>query len=102
MGDWVMVKSRPLMVRSRLVALGSMMPRFNCEGMDWAKSRKASAQEIYRKHAFIDHSLVDLKYEHAFFDILDFGFQLSQQVAYFFGHGVMWPAQTRINSGIVF
>lgn len=40
-GDWVMVRSWPLTVSSRLVALESTKPRF-WEGMACEKRRKAS------------------------------------------------------------
>lgn len=40
-GDWVMIRSWLLMVRSRVVALASTKPRF-WEGWDWEKRRKAS------------------------------------------------------------
>lgn len=55
------------MVRSRVVALASMKPRF-WEGCDWEKSRKASVE--YRQ---INFFLEACKRVHAFFIIFNLG-----------------------------
>lgn len=66
-GDWVMVRSWLLMVRSRVVALASMKPRF-WEGWDWEKRRKASVEQCQ-----CPFFLKGEKTVHAFFIVFNIG-----------------------------